>query len=192
MNRVEYAGLAGGIDHTTGAVFEAELGSPPFASPKLSTVLAVPVEDLLLAVRSHARSTGLTPPAGHFGRVPLQSGAAFGRAPLRRLWSPTVLPSAWAEVPEVLTGLSSLACGAVPCHRAGRDHLQCGHKASSASWPYVTYARCDAMPLRRVWSLTVLPSAWAKSASGTSRPCVTYLRGNARPSCWAWSLTVLP
>jgi len=39
--------------------------------------------------------------------------------------------------------------------------LQCGHKASSTSRPYVPYVRCGAMPSLRLWPPTVLSSAWA-------------------------------
>jgi len=62
-------------------------------------------------------------------------------------------------VPGALAGYTSLTCGAVPCHWAGRGHLQWWHRPSSTSRGSVSYARCDAIPLRRMQPPTEPPSA---------------------------------
>jgi len=48
--------------------------------------------------------------------------------PPRRIWPPTVLPSARAKVPAAPADLTSLAADAAPCRRAGGGHLQCCHQ----------------------------------------------------------------
>jgi len=84
MTLMEFAAHLGTVDLAAVAGYEAELGSRPYCSPLVSEVLAVPTEDLLLAMRSQNRSAGLTPlQRGAMANLLTRAGAALGHAPLK-------------------------------------------------------------------------------------------------------------
>jgi len=97
--------------------------------------------------------------------------------------------------PAASAGLTSLSCDAVPCHRAGCSPLQyCNQRARVGRQHQQALhllRRCGAMPSRRIWSPTALPSACVKIASSTSWPCISDERCCAMPSCRMWLPTVL-
>jgi len=123
-----------------------------------------------------AASTGPTPLTSDAMQHPR---AGRYRVPHRGR-SPTALPSARAIAPATLVGLTFLTCETVPCHRAEFNYLRYRHKATSVSRPHATYARCNATPLRRRWSVAGRPSARAPvlialagctSLTGKASPC---------------------
>jgi len=70
--------------------------------------------------------------------------------------------------PAASAGLTSLPCEAVPCHRAGCDYLQRSIQRARVGRQYLQalhlLRRCGAMPSRRIWSPTALPSACVRIA----------------------------
>jgi len=82
---------------------------------------------------------------------------------------------------------ASLLLRAMPCHAIVPDE-----GARSTSRPYISHARCSAIPSCRTWSPPELPSARANRASSSSRAFLSYVRCGAMPPCWLWSPTARP
>jgi len=84
----------------------------------------------------------------------------------------------WAKGPTASASLTSLQAGR--SHPVGRGHLQRCHKASSASRPYASYARCGAKPSRRMRTLQCCHQRVEKGAAAPAG-YISYERCGGQP-----------